>query len=129
MSLMTFDLPALKELDGGRVLTAWMQGMQRCVLDCEDRPGEETARKLTLQAEIVPVKGENGSCEGVHVQLQVKDTIPTRRSKVYSMAVRQKKGQPTLVFSTEDPSNVSQTTFADIDPDTGRIHRPTPKED
>jgi hypothetical protein len=120
MALHYFDLDSLKELDGGRVAEAFTQAVRRAVADCEDRPTEENARKVTMQLELLPVMGEGGHCEGVQASFQIKDSIPTRKSRIYSFGV--KAGQK-LFFSDEDPHNVNQYTFGDVDPDTGRATR------
>ncbi|MDD4888300.1 MAG: hypothetical protein PHU85_00075 [Phycisphaerae bacterium] len=112
--LRFLTLEELRNLDSGRVATAFEQAMKRIVADCEDRPGEERPRKLELSAEITPVCGEDGKCEGVRGKFQIRDKIPTRRSKVYSFGV---KSGGRLYFSDEDPSNVEQLTFGDVEED------------
>ena len=119
MALHYFSLDSLKELDGGRVAEAFTQAVRRAVADCEDRPSEENARKVILQLELLPIM-DDGRCEGVAAAFQVKDTIPTRKSRVYNFGV---KADQKLFFSDEDPHNVNQYTFGDVDPDTGRAAR------
>jgi hypothetical protein len=126
MALHFFGLGKLRVLDGGRVEEAFAQAVKRCVADCEDRPAEENARKVNLQVEFIPVMDSEGHCEGVSAAFQVKDTIPTRKSRIYSFGV--KAGQR-LFFSDEDPHNVSQLTFGDVDPETGRASRNLDVED
>jgi hypothetical protein len=94
--------------------------MADAVRDCIDRPGDKRPRKVTMEFVIVPVVEENGSCEGVTGEFKVKTTIPHRQTKPYSFGLNR---QGKLFFSEESPSNVDQTTFADIDPDTGRVRR------
>lgn len=120
MALVYLTLDALRELDGGRVATAFQEAMKRIVADCEDRPGEERPRKLSLEATFVPQMGEDGNCSGVGVEFQVKDTIPNRRSKKYGMGI---KNGGRVFFSTEDPTNVDQYTIDEVDPKTGRVRR------
>jgi hypothetical protein len=126
LALHYFQLDSLKDLDGGRVAEAFAQAVRRAVSDCEDRPTEENARKVTLQLELLPVMASDGSCEGVSAAFQVKDSIPTRKSRIYSFGV--KAGQK-LFFSDEDPHNISQFTFGDVDPESGRARRQLPEED
>jgi hypothetical protein len=126
MTLKFFDLSELDVLDGGRVSVAFAQALARAVADCEDRPGEDKARKILLQMEIVPVKDEEGRCDGVTAAFQVKDNIPTRKSKVYSFGL---KAGGRLYYSDENPGNVDQYTFDDVDPESGRVARPMPEED
>lgn len=114
MTLHMFDLGTMEDLDGGRVAAAFRHAMARAVSDCEDRPAEENARKVTLQAELVPVNDEDGRCESVNVKFQVSDKIPTRKSKTYSFGVKQKGGKAELFFSDEDPGNIKQLGFGDM---------------
>lgn len=98
------DLP---DLDGGRIAVAFDSAIRRAALDCEDRPGETRPRKVTLQCEVAPVCDDDGVCRDVHVSFQVKDAVPTRKSKVYSMALRK---QGMLVFS-DVTSDGSESLF------------------
>lgn len=124
MSLLKFDLDTLKELDGGRVPEAFRQAVQRVINDCTDRPGLADPRKVVMELAIIPVKGEGGLLEGVAATFQISDAIPKRKTKAYSFGIRQgTDGKQKMIFSTEDPHNVSQLTFGDVDPETGRAVR------
>lgn len=113
-------LAELVNLDAGRVHVAFDQAVARVVRDCQDRPGDKAPRKVLLQLAVVPVVGEDGGCEECLAEFQVKDTVPTRKSKTYSLATN-RKGD--LIYSEGSPSNVHQTTFDDIDQVTGRVNR------
>jgi len=126
MALRTFKLEELAELDGGRVAVAFAQAQARVVADCEDRPGELTARKILLQMEVVPVIDEDGKCSGVKSSFQIKDSIPTRKSKQYDFGL-DPSGR--LYYSDESPGNVDQLTFDDVDPRTGRVNRQIPNDE
>jgi len=115
MTLRELTLKSLKELDGGRVNEAFAQAMKRAVADCEDRPDVTDARKVALQCELVPVIGEGGKhLDTVSFRFQVKDTIPTRKSRVYSASV---KSGGRLAWSDESPENVSQLGLGFSEPD------------
>lgn len=113
-------LAELVNLDAGRVHVAFDQAVARVVRDCQDRPGDKAPRKVLLQLAVVPVVGEDGGCEECLAEFQVKDTVPTRKSKTYSLATN-RKGD--LIYSEGSPSNVHQTTFEDVDPVTGCVSR------
>lgn len=125
MALKYFDLAELSNIDGGRVAVAFAQALQRAVADCEDRPGEEKARKVMLQMELSPVVDEEGNCEGVNTAFQIKDNVPTRKSRVYNFGL---KSGGRLFYSDESPGNVNQLTFGDVDPATGEVRRELPEE-
>jgi len=123
MALHFLNLKSLADLDGGRIAAAFEQAVKRCALDCEDRPNEENARKVTLQVEILPTMDEAGYCDGVNMAFQVKDNLPTRKSRIYSLGM---KASGALFFSDEDPLNHRQLGLDDAD-DTGRAHRDEPR--
>lgn len=123
--LIYFSLNKLGQLDGGRVAEAFAQAMKRVVLDCEDRPGDDKARKVILQGEITPIVGQGGVCEGVNIEFQIQDKLPTRKSRSYAMGV---KSGGKIFFSTGDPLNVDQFTFDEVNPETGRVEREGPEE-
>jgi len=108
MAHLFFTLDTLQELDGGRVVEAFNQAIRRAVADCDDRPGEQNARKITLSVALVPVIDDSGACDGVDATFDIRDTIPTRKSKRYSFGM---KSDGRLYFSTESPDNVAQADF------------------
>lgn len=121
MSFMEVNLQNLSELDDGRVAVAFMQELKRATADCIDRPGDKKPRIVTLEVRLEPVVDvESGQCEGANGEFQIKSRVPTRKSKTYSFGIK-KTGQ--LYFSSESPDNVDQTTFDDVDQETGRVNR------
>lgn len=88
MSIHEFSLKSLPSLDGGRVVEAFNQAVKRAVADCQDRPGEMKARTVTLQLDIVPVVDEDGMLGTVRGAFQIKESIPTRKSRVYDFQPR-----------------------------------------
>lgn len=120
MAFKKLTLAELANLDAGRVHVAFEQAVSRIVRDCLDRPGDKTPRKVLLQLQVVPVVGEEGQCEECLAEFQIKDSVPTRKSKTYSLATN-RKGD--LIFSEASPTNIRQTTFEDVDPVTGCVSR------
>jgi len=108
MAIKLFTFAELEELGGGKVAEALRQALDRAVFDCKDRPGEKTARKVILQAELVPVVDDDGQCDTIEMSFQVKDTVPTRKSMTYNFGLKRGGG---LIFSTESPGNFNQGTF------------------
>lgn len=121
MPLVELNLQSLNDLDDGRVATGFVHELKRVVLDCMDRPGDKAVRQVSLVFNLTPViDPETGDCEGAHGEFRIQSKTPERKSKTYSFGLN-KKGH--LSYSSESPENVDQTTFDDIDPDTGRINR------
>ena len=89
------------------------------VLDCIDRPGDTSARKVALVFALKPVIAEDGTCECAKGDFKIKSTVPERKSKNYEFNVN-KKGH--LLYSTTSPEAVDQTTFDDLD-ENGRVRR------
>ncbi len=110
--LREFSLSDLQSLDNGRIEVAFQQALQRVLHDCEDRPGAGDARKVVLQVEVVPVCDEDGMLADTKVAFQVKDTVPTRKSRVYSMDIRKVGGNKRqLIFNDLSDDNIDQKTI------------------
>lgn len=86
--LTKFDLKSLAEMDDGRIAVAFEQAMRRAAIDCEDRPADDRPRKLCLELEFKPVLDPAGYCESVVCQAQIKDTLPSRKSRKYDLGLR-----------------------------------------
>lgn len=120
MGIVQLSLASLNDLDDGRVAVAFMQELRRAVQDCMDRPGDKNARSINLELKLTPVVGDEGQCDGAMGEFQIKSKVPTRKSKTYSFGTNT-KGH--LMYSANSPTNIDQTTFDDLDPETGRVQR------
>lgn len=119
MAFVQLTLETLKDLDFGKVNMAFMSELKRAVLDCTDRPGETKARSVALEFTITPIIDEDGMCESVRGEMQIKSKVPVRKTKRYEFAVN-KHGH--LSFSEHNPTSIDQTTFDDIGED-GKVRR------
>ena len=106
--LTRLSLKELAELDDGRIATAFDMAIKRVADDCNDRPGETKPRTVTLQIEIAPVLDVDGMCDTVKSRIQIKDSIPTRKSKLYDFGLR--KGG-ILAFNNNSLGNHKQESF------------------
>lgn len=79
-------LENLKELDSGKVQVAFAKELQRCLLDCINRPNDKKSRKTTLEVSVVP-KALEGQCEGVFVAFDVSSKIPPRKTDAYPLGI------------------------------------------
>lgn len=111
MPLIELNLTSLNELDEGRVATAFIHELKRVVLDCMDRPGDKSARTVSLVFKLAPVIADDGSCESADGEFAIHSSTPKRKSKTYNFAVN-KKGH--LGYSQHSEDNVMQTTFDDV---------------
>lgn len=113
MAMHELELPTLDNLDDGRLALAWKKALQRAALDCEDRPGDNKPRIVTLQCEIIPVLAADGSgqLDTVHVSFQVQDKVPTRKTKKYDMSLRR---GGVLAFNDLSDEDVHQKTIDEI---------------
>lgn len=80
-------LSALAAMDGGRIDEAFKLHMRRAILDCDDRPFEEKARKLTLQIEVKPIARQDGAATDVEIVVQAKSSVPNHVSQAVSARV------------------------------------------
>jgi hypothetical protein len=101
MSLEKFTFAALAKLDGGRVAKSVDQAILRAVADCNDRPGLDKARRVTLEIDIEPVM--EGSLHDIALTFRVGEKAPPRGS---AAVVMRPAADGTLMFqdlSLEDP--------------------------
>jgi hypothetical protein len=119
MPLTKLDLGNLGTLDE-RIVLAFDTAVRTAVMDCDDRPGDKSPRIVTLEFKITPVVGEQGLCDGAEGEFQIKTKVPARKSKTYSFSTN-RKGH--LIFSSTSPDNVDQTTFDDVNPNSGEVER------
>ena len=79
-----------------------------------------------MQLAIVPVQGQEGTLEDINGHVEIKDSIPVRKSKTYSFRCNTNGD---LIYSSNSPSNSRQTTFADVNPVTGKVNMGPNDED
>lgn len=109
MAVHELTLSTLKdELEGGRVGAAFDLELKRIVQDCEDRPGDDKPRKVTIELTIEPVKDESGFCEQVWGRVHVSSSVPKRKTKPISFGVR-RGGM--LVFNDLSEDDINQMTI------------------
>jgi hypothetical protein len=126
MGLLLFDLQNLKDLDGGKAMRAFRRLVEEFVADCTDRPLEDRPRKVVMELQLTPVAAEDPEFEdtlrtkGLTATFNLNAVIPDRRTRPYSLGL-DPKGRP--YFSSESPENFEQTTFDDLNPDTGKVDR------
>lgn len=110
MSLKALNLETLAILNDGKVHEAFAQHLKRAALDCYDRPGDPTPRKVSLDFLLVPVVSSDRdvTCEEVKARCQVHSAIPKHRTKIMSLGLK-----PTgmLIFNNDSLDSVDQTTF------------------
>lgn len=106
--LKELTLATLAEIDGGRLAIAFKQALQRCAMDCDDRPGEKKTRSVTIQVAVEPVLDQDGLCEDCDVQVTIADSVPKRKSKAYNCTLR-KGGK--LLFHPDSLDDHEQETF------------------
>jgi len=112
MPILPLTLENLEHLDLGIANAAFQQHIKRVALDCLDRPGDSSSRKVTMEILIKPELLPDGSCDRVKLQIQIGSKVPTHRTKVYDLGLR-KNG--VLAFSEDSPDNFDQTTLFDGD--------------
>lgn len=112
MGMHELNLQSLMEsLDGGRISEAFQHELRRCIADCDDRPGDDKDRVVTLQFKMSPICDDRGHCDEVKGKFHVSSTVPKRRSKVYSFGVRKKENKHQLVFNDLSDDNIGQKTI------------------
>lgn len=104
-------LENLIHMDGGRIAVAFDQALARLARDLEDRPGDDRARKVSLELELKPEIDTDGQYDDAKVQAQIKESIPNRKSKVIDLQpVRGGK----LAFNDMSEDDARQHTFDEL---------------
>lgn len=104
-------LDTLNILDNGKLVKAFGIEMKRLVQDCVDRPGDSTARKLSMEITITPQQEADGSCERATAEVQMIGKTPPRRSKPYEIMVTP-SGQ--AIINPENHTSVMQGTLDEL---------------
>jgi hypothetical protein len=104
VELVPVSFENLESLDDGRQAAAFKRHMARVAQDCIDRPGDSTARVITLKLSIKPVIGQDGQCERCFMEMEQKSSIPVYRSRPFEMDVT--KGG--LRFNKDFPDTIDQ---------------------
>lgn len=110
MPTRALTLESLEHLDLGKASAAFNSHIKRVATDCIDRPGDANARKVTMEVAIKPVINDDGTAERIKMQIQVKSTVPSHRTRVYDLGLRH---NGVLVFSEDSPTNFDQSTMFD----------------
>lgn len=113
--LFALSAGTLSKLDGGRAAVALDRAFAQAVKDCLDRPGDERARKITMQIDVVPVKeviDNQLSCEGAKGVYKIRLRTPDWESGTLDFGVRQ---NGMLIFNENSPANHRQATFLEGD--------------
>lgn len=110
MAKIQLSLSNLKELGNGVLDAAFRKDLEFCVRDCVDRPGDKRPRKVALIMTIEPEE-EDGVCDTVAAEFEVRASIPTRRSRKYSL---QAKPNGTLLVNPESPDDIRQGTLDEV---------------
>jgi hypothetical protein len=109
------SLADVADLDQGAVGEQFKVDLAAVMADVCDRPALKRARKITVELEIEPVAGADGTLRDLNVAVSLKTTAPVSRSQTVSMKWAAKKSA--LVYNDEAPENADQRT---LDEEAGR---------
>lgn len=113
MAILQFGVEAFKDFDGGRLAALIEHELKNAVRDCQDRPGEKKARKVSVTFELKPQDSDkSGVIDGVSLSFQCKLALPTRQSISYSLGLKQNGA---LFYNEHSPRNHRQGTFETLD--------------
>ena len=112
MNQVVFNLENLVQLDFGKVGLAFNSEVERVVQDCQDRPGDEGQRKVSVTFNFKPKLEPSGplECDRVAVECEVTSSIPKRRTRIYDMMPRRDNK---LLFNPDLPLEPEESTLYD----------------
>jgi hypothetical protein len=103
-----FNLQNLAHVSGGRIEAIFKRHIQRALLDCEDRPGDKTKRKVTIDVLISPVVLQDGAVTDANIECEVSSKIPKHISPTINCAL---KAGGRAVFNDMCEADVDQRTI------------------
>lgn len=107
-SVVPLDFEHLNLLDEGRINKLLLYHLQRAAQDLQARPGDKTARKVTLEFSVKPIlDGLTGECDGAFIEIEAKSKVPVHRSKPYQMHVSARG----FAFNPDFPSELDQAAL------------------
>ena len=113
MALKVLNLQSMADLSHGAVGVAVDKLIRQAIRDCIDRPGDDRARKLTVQIEFTPtahIDGQSVTCEGAKAVAKASLKCPNYETGVLDLAVRENGA---ALFAPNSPENVAQATMFD----------------
>jgi len=113
INLVELNLSTIQQLQEGAVFQQVQKLIAAAVADCENRPNEERARKVSIQLEILPVSRleeiddahTRRVLDGVKLRLQMDVKCPTRKTIEFDCGVGENHA---LMFNPESPHNHRQ---------------------
>lgn len=113
INLVELDLNTLHQLQGGAIFEQVQKLIKQAVADCENRPAEDRARKVTIQLEMKPVTRIEDIDEthrrlvldGLKLSLQMDVKCPTRKTIEFDCGVGDGHA---LLFNPDSPHNHRQ---------------------
>lgn len=111
-SEIKLGLATLQHLDFGKVDVATDHHLKLACKDCMDRPGDKTARTVALIFILTPEPNQDGTCEKILLDFQIKPKLPPHRSRTFQCAPRVNGD---MVFQPDSPDDVNQLGFGGPD--------------
>lgn len=112
-------LENIGEMSDGAVAAQFQRHLTRAISDCEDRPGDKTARKLVLEVEVIPVMeqmdgGGLPSIVNANITCKIKSKLPDHVSRPTECQIKQGHR---AVFNDMSENNINQRTLDEINDD------------
>ena len=111
MAIKNLSLEALQDFADGTVAVSFNQHLKRAINDCDDRPGDSKARKVTLEVMITPQQLQDGNACNITTECKVKSSVPDHISRPIECRIKQ-GGK--AVFNDMSPDNPDQMTIDQV---------------
>jgi hypothetical protein len=111
MAIRQIELATIHLLDDGTLQKIFDDGVRSALADCEDRPLDDSERKVILTFAITPIgkSGRQGERVSIDASIQVK--IPAMRTNPTEVQIRRTKVGVQGVFNDMSRDNVDQGTL------------------
>lgn len=110
--LTQLSLAQMAHVADGKLAAAVATHLRKVTDDCQDRPGSDAARRVTIDLYITPsVDPETGQCDDVNIEFEVGSKVPKHRTKPVNMKIRKSTQGPQLLFNDLSQDNADQHTL------------------
>lgn len=110
--LAELSLAALADMDA-RIEALFQHHLSRIANDCRDRPGDDSARVLTLKFSIVPVADpmDASTCEDITLDVTGDSSLPKHKTKTFRLKVASNRAGTKLLYNQDIPEDADQTAI------------------
>lgn len=107
-------MESLSVLDQGKVRAAVDKELRHVLADLSDRPGEKSARTVSIDIKLTPEQDESGVAVTGQLEVEVSSSVPKRRTRSYQFEIHEAAGGTQALFNDVSRTDVRQGTLDEV---------------